>query len=205
MNSMLMKRACRIGLTVSMLAGCAMSSVSFAADPEVGKQKANTCLGCHGVPDSVNVYPTYHVPKIGGQHEEYLIAALNAYKGKTRSHVTMHANAASLSDEDMADIAAYFASLGAESSVAAEATTDSEPLAAACAACHGADGNSTLAANPKLAGQYESYLVRALSDYRSGDRESAIMAGFASALSDQDIRTLAAWFASQESDLKVLD
>lgn len=80
-----------------------------------------------------------------------------------------------------------------------------EKLAATCAACHGADGNSTIPANPKLAGQYESYLVRALKDYRSGDRQSAIMAGFAAALSDQDIRDLAAWFSSQESDLKVLD
>jgi len=52
-----------------------------------------------------------HVPKIGGQHEQYLIAALKAYRDKTRSHSTMHANAASLSDEDIADIAAYFASV----------------------------------------------------------------------------------------------
>ncbi len=79
-----------------------------------------------------------------------------------------------------------------------------EELAATCAACHGADGNSTIESNPKLAGQYESYLIRALQDYRSGARESAIMAGFATALSDQDIRDLAAWFASQESDLAVL-
>lgn len=79
-----------------------------------------------------------------------------------------------------------------------------ETLAATCAGCHGADGNSTIETNPVLAGQYESYLVRALKDYRSGSRESAIMAGFAAALSDQDIRDLAAWFASQESALKVL-
>jgi len=80
-----------------------------------------------------------------------------------------------------------------------------ETLAATCAGCHAADGNSTIAANPKLAGQYESYLIRALSEYRSGGRENAIMAGFAAALSDQDIRDLAAWFSSQESSLQVLD
>lgn len=79
-----------------------------------------------------------------------------------------------------------------------------EELAQTCAACHGADGNSTIGANPKLAGQYESYLVRALRDYRSGSRDNAIMAGFAAGLSDQDIRDLAAWFSSQESDLSVL-
>ncbi len=76
-------------------------------------------------------------------------------------------------------------------------------LSATCAACHGADGNSTIPANPKLAGQYESYLVQALSDYRSGARKNAIMAGFAAALSDKDIKDLAAYFASQESELTI--
>lgn len=81
-----------------------------AADPEAGKKKAETCLGCHGVAHYVNAYPTYHVPRLAGQHEQYLVAALKAYKEKQRSHATMHANASSLSDEDIADIAAYLAS-----------------------------------------------------------------------------------------------
>lgn len=78
-------------------------------------------------------------------------------------------------------------------------------LSATCAACHGADGNSTIPTNPKLAGQYESYLIRALSEYRSGARNNAIMAGFATGLSDQDIRDLAAYFASQDSQLTIAD
>lgn len=78
-------------------------------------------------------------------------------------------------------------------------------LSATCAACHGADGNSTIPTNPILAGQYESYLVRALQDYRSGARQNAIMAGFAAALSDQEIRDLAAYFSNQESELSVLE
>ena len=94
------------GLLASLLAG----GTAIAGDPAVGQQKAETCLGCHGIPAQVNVYPTYHVPKLGGQHEQYLIAALTAYKNKTRSHATMQANASSLSDADIADIAAYFAS-----------------------------------------------------------------------------------------------
>lgn len=76
-------------------------------------------------------------------------------------------------------------------------------LSVTCAACHGADGNSTIETNPILAGQYESYLIRALSDYKSGARSNAIMAGFAAALSEQDIRDLAAYFASQESALGI--
>ena len=92
-----------------------------------------------------------------------------------------------------------------ELSIAGGDAANGEKLAATCAGCHAADGNSTIPANPKLAGQHESYLRRALTDYRSGARESAIMAGFATALSDQDIRDLAAWFASQESSLQVLN
>lgn len=76
-------------------------------------------------------------------------------------------------------------------------------LAVTCAACHGADGNSTMPMNPKLAGQYESYLRRALSDYKSGARTNATMGPMAAGLSEQDIRDLAAYFSSQESTLTV--
>jgi cytochrome c553 len=71
-----------------------------------------------------------------------------------------------------------------------------------CAACHGPDGNKPSATDqPVLAGQYYDYLVRALSDYKAGHRNNAIMKGFAAPLSKQDIEDLAAWFASQKSSL----
>ena len=76
-------------------------------DIDAGRKKAETCMGCHAVPHYVNTYPTYHVPKLAGQHAEYIIAALNGYRDKLRSHSTMHANAATLSDQDIVDIAAY--------------------------------------------------------------------------------------------------
>ncbi len=76
--------------------------------------------------------------------------------------------------------------------------------AATCAACHGKDGHSVDPSYPNLAGQYQSYLIKALSDYRGGRRTNAIMAGFASQLSNQDIEDLAAWFSSQQG-LKVLE
>lgn len=89
-----------------------------------------------------------------------------------------------------------FTLLGSPASWAGDAERG-KSLSATCAACHGADGNSTVETNPKLAGQYESYLVQALKSYRNGSRQNAIMSGFASALSDQDIEDLAAWFSSQ--------
>lgn len=79
--------------------------------------------------------------------------------------------------------------------------TNGKALSSVCAACHGADGNSSVPTNPKLAGQYESYIVQALKGYKSGERENAIMSGFAANLSMQDIKDLAAWFSSQKGDL----
>ena len=74
-----------------------------------------------------------------------------------------------------------------------------------CAACHGADGNKTLDPQyPRLAGQYADYLAKSLKEYKSGARKNAIMAGFATTLSDQDIEDLSAFFAAQDGDLKDL-
>lgn len=83
---------------------------ALAGDGEAGRLKANTCMGCHGIPGYNNAYPTYRVPKVGGQSADYIAAALKAYKSGERPHKTMQAQAQSLSDEDIADIAAYLAS-----------------------------------------------------------------------------------------------
>lgn len=83
-----------------------------AGDAAAGKVKAYTCLGCHAAPSLSNAYPTYPVPKVGGQHADYIVAALKGYKDGSRAHKTMHANAINLSDQDMADIGAYFQNAG---------------------------------------------------------------------------------------------
>jgi cytochrome c553 len=74
-------------------------------------------------------------------------------------------------------------------------------LAKPCAACHGADGNSTATIYPRLAGQYHDYIARALREYRSGERQNAIMAGFAKTLSDADIDKLSRYFAAMPGKL----
>ncbi|MHB8473142.1 MAG: c-type cytochrome [Gammaproteobacteria bacterium] len=94
-------------LIVALLAS-ALNAAYGAGDPAAGKLKASTCLGCHGVPTYFNVYPSYHVPRLGGQHGEYIVAALKEYKTEQRKHSTMHAQASTLSDQDMEDIAAFF-------------------------------------------------------------------------------------------------
>ena len=85
--------------------------VAAAGDAEAGRLLAQTCMGCHGAPGMRNAYPGYHVPKLGGQHEQYIVDALTAYRDRKRSHPTMQAQAADLSNQDMADIAAYFHSM----------------------------------------------------------------------------------------------
>ncbi len=107
-----MKRRVIYSLAALLLGFSTLGPSIAAGDAEAGKTKAQTCLGCHGLPSYTNVYPTYRVPKLGGQHADYIIAALKAYHSGDRGHSTMHAQAATLSDQDMADIAAYFSASG---------------------------------------------------------------------------------------------
>jgi len=189
---------------VAMLAG---ASVSMAAgDAAAGKVKFFTCKGCHSIPGYTNAYPAYHVPKIGGQYEPYVISALKAYKEGSRKHSSMHANAGTLSDQDMADIAAYLAGIeatGHEGPVTGDTKTGKQ-LAGKCASCHGEDGNAPAPNFPRLAGQYESYLIKAIQDYQSGKRNNPVMQSMVQGLSEDDIENLAAWYASQVG-LSVLD
>lgn len=89
----------------------AAADAPVTGDAERGHLLTYTCQGCHGVTGYKNAYPNYHVPKIGGQSEQYLVNALHAYKNGTRQHPTMQAQAESFSEQDIADIAAFLSSL----------------------------------------------------------------------------------------------
>lgn len=179
----------------------AISTILFlsqiaVADPETARMKAGTCLGCHGVPSYTNVYPSYSVPKLAGQHSEYIASSLRAYRSGERSHPTMRAQAAGLSDQDIEMISKFFAS---QPSMANEkdfkpALIDNKNLAT-CAACHTDTGNSTIAANPRLAGQHRNYLLHALKSYKNGARKNPVMIAITSALSEDDMEELAAFYA----------
>jgi cytochrome c553 len=93
---------------------CASLAQAQGGNAEAGQTKALPCMGCHAIESYNNVYPSYHVPRLGGQHEAYIVAALQAYKTGQRDHKTMVAQASSLSDQDMKDIAAYFVSISAK-------------------------------------------------------------------------------------------
>ncbi|HEX5314344.1 MAG TPA: c-type cytochrome [Gammaproteobacteria bacterium] len=191
-----------------------------AASIARGKILVTTCAFCHGMEDYTVPYPTQHVPLIGGQHEAYALSALDEYAKGKRHFATMHAQAASLTQGQIEDIAAYIASVaptgvtantgptyGAPSvgSIAAAAVFSRAPVAAAsCVACHGKHGVSTNPEFPTLAGQYQDYLLQALKEYKTGERKNAIMNGVAASLSLADMKQLAAYFAKQHGPLKLL-
>jgi len=176
-----------------MVAG---ATAHAAGDVARGKLLAYTCLGCHGIVDYKNVYPTYSVPKLAGQHPEYLAAALKAYRSQERSHATMHAQAASLSDQDIEDIAVYFAGAPLKPGASTVGTAPAK-VTELCVACHGKDGVGITADYPSLAGQHWDYLERALLDYKRGARKNAVMPSFVSNLSEQQIREIAEYYGKQ--------
>jgi cytochrome c553 len=106
----MIKAATLLGAAALVLAGHAdAQSASPAGDAVAGAQKTQMCAGCHGIPGWRTAFPeVYNVPKLGGQHEAYIVKALQQYKSGERNHPSMRAIAASLSDKDMADLAAYY-------------------------------------------------------------------------------------------------
>jgi len=102
----------RILMTTGLAVTALLSAPVLAdGDPAAGKIKGYTCTGCHGIPGYKNVYPTYTVPKLGGQSAAYIESALKAYRTGERQHSTMNLHAESLSDQDIADIAAWLESV----------------------------------------------------------------------------------------------
>ena len=175
-------------------------SVQADGDPDRGAILANTCMGCHGIAGQRNGYPSYRVPKLGGQHAEYLVLGLVGYKNLGRAHPTMQAQAAGLNQQDMLDLAAYFVShsdVKVESEASSPQIARGKAKAAVCSACHGDNGISETPNWPTLAGQHKDYLVQAMDQYRNGQRNDPVMAGQLINLSDDDIEDLAAFYAAQ--------
>ena len=195
---------------LALLAGTALSlswslGAHAAGNPADGEKKFYTCYGCHGIDNYRNAYPDYSVPKLRHQHASYIIAALHEYQTGERPHATMHAQAASLSDQDIEDIAAYLQ--GPEPAKPSPPASGKAPKqVAACVACHGETGlgvESPLTPKPAvIAGQHLDYLEQALTAYRNGRRKNVVMDGMAKLLtSDEDVKIAAEYFAEQTSPL----
>ena len=176
-----------------------------AGDARRGHDLSYTCMGCHAIPNYKNVYPTYSVPKLRGQRPEYLIASLKAYKSGERSHGTMHSQASSMTDQDMADIAVYIAGDSVLTQSVSDVPATARPKASeVCLACHGTNGVGITADYPTISGQHKDYLARALIDYKKGGRKNAIMAGMAAQLTPEDIEQLSTFYSQQKPALEIV-
>jgi cytochrome c553 len=177
-------------------------SAEAAGNAARGKTLGYTCLGCHGIENYKNVYPTFAVPRLRGQHPEYIVAALKEYRKGERNHATMHAHASSLSDQDIEDVAAYLGGNAVKSVAGAKPAGTAPAAVAVCAACHGMDGVGNVGLqSPTLSGQHQDYLEHALQSYRSGSRKNAIMAQQAALLKPEDIKAVAEYYARQKPAL----
>jgi cytochrome c553 len=199
------------GLGASVLA--VLSAAASAQPPAMplgiegnaraGESLVTTCYGCHGIPGYRNAYPSFRVPKLGGQNGDYIEIALQNYRRGTRPHPTMGAQAAVLGDRDIADVAAYLTSIeGAPergiSEAAASQIETGRSKSTVCAACHGETGIAVQPQWPTLAGQHASYLEHALTEYQNGKRQDPVMGPLVASLTAQDVADLAAYFAAQQ-------
>ena len=188
-------------------------------DAKAGETKNAMCIGCHGIKGYQASFPEiYKVPMISGQSGKYITAALNAYKKGERKHPTMRGIAESLTDQDMADLAAYYSTHGVVQGAELPAKPAKEPSAdvqallnkANCASCHGANFSKPIdPAYPKIAGQHSDYLFVALKAYKTDNnpkvgRGNAIMAGMAKQYTNAELKLLANYLASVDGELKVI-
>ena len=194
-------------------------SVAQAQDAKEGEKKVAMCIGCHGIPGYQASFPEIHkVPMIAGQNAKYIVSSLTAYKKGDRKHPTMRAIAASLTDKDMADVAAFYDQPGKEGAAAAAPAAVPVPPAQVaellkkgnCASCHGENMSKPIDPSyPKLAGQHADYLYVALKAYQLDKnpkvgRSNAIMAGMARPFTLAEIKLLANYIGSMPGELKTV-
>ena len=187
-----------------------------AQDAAAGKKKASMCIGCHGIPGYQASFPEiYKVPMISGQNAKYIVNALNAYKKGERKHPTMRGIAGSLTDTDMADLAAFYQQYGM-SSIKPVADTPAAPpspeVAAliakgACNSCHGPNFSKPIDPGyPKLAGQHPDYLYAALRAYGTEGnpnvgRANAIMGGQVKQFKREELKAIAQYLGSLPGEI----
>ena len=178
----------KVGLAVA-------AATTPPGDPTVGKTKAAACVGCHGAEGISEELPG---PSLAGQNAPYFIEALKAYITDARDNPMMGAAAKTVSTEDAAHLAAYFAGLKCESTLTEErqAASPGRTTASKCVACHGVSGVSANSQWPNLVGLSRNYLNDAVKAYRGGARKNAMMAGIATGLSDADIESTVAYYAN---------
>jgi len=210
--------------TLFVLAVSSVTAFSVQAQELKGNAKAGEginamCIGCHGIKGYQASFPeVYKVPMISGQSAKYIASSLNAYKKGDRKHPSMRAISVTLTDQNIADLSAYYSQHGlpeAQSTAPKEAPAPSAQVAALltkanCASCHGANFSSPIDPfYPKIGGQHADYLFVALKAYKNNanqvvGRNNAIMSGMAKQYTNAELKLMANYLASMEGDMKVV-
>ena len=187
------------------------------ADAAAGQKKVAMCIGCHGIVGYQATCPEVHkVPMISGQGAKYIAAALTEYKTGARKHPTMRGIADSLTEQDIADVSAYYEASGKNVPVATGTPREPSVNVAElikkgnCASCHGEGFAKPIdPAYPKIAGQHPDYLYAALKSYKAEGgqyvgRSNGVMGGVAKQFSNAELKALAQYVGSLQGDLKVV-
>jgi cytochrome c553 len=205
--------------TATLLVSAPAAAQEIKGNPDAGKTKAAMCIGCHGIAGYQASFPeVYRVPMISGQGAKYISNALLAYQKGERKHPTMGAIAAPLSEQDMADLAAYYSVHGKVEGATLPEKATKEPNAlvasllqkGACVSCHGANFAKPIDPSyPKLAGQHADYLTVALKSYKTEGlakvgRANGVMGGIAKQFTNAEMKELGKYISSLEGDLKVV-
>jgi cytochrome c553 len=206
----------------ALLVACATVFSAHAqevkGDVKAGEKKIAMCIGCHGIVGYQASFPEIHkVPMISGQGAKYIVSALTAYKKGDRKHPSMRGVADNLSDQDMADIGAYYEAHGKvegapELVKAADGNAKVTALLAkgACISCHGDSFSKPIDPSyPKIAGQHADYLFVALKSYKAEKnpqvgRSNGIMGGVAKQFSNAELKELSNYLASLPGELKTI-
>ena len=216
MNKLLIKIS---AIAVSFVTAAAFAQ-DIKGDVKAGESKNAMCAGCHAIQGYQASFPEIHkVPMISGQAEKYIVSSLNAYKKGERKHPSMRGIAETLSDQDIADLAAYYSVSGvAKDAKPLTEQPSKEPNAqvkallakANCSSCHGASFSKPIDQSyPKLGGQHADYLLVALKSYKveknaKVGRNNAIMAGMAKQYTNAELKLMANYLSSLEGNLKTV-
>ena len=207
-------------LVLAMSFGLPLVAVAQDAKPgnaAAGEKKSVSCIGCHGIPLYQASFPEIHkVPMLAGQNAKYIASALAAYKKGDRKHPTMRGIAATLNEQDMADLAAYYETQAKTSTVLAAKPAEPSSRVAElvkkgnCVSCHGENFSKPIDASyPKLAGQHADYLYVALKAYQTEGnpqvgRSHAVMSGMAKPYSYAELKDIAKYIGSLDGELKTV-
>jgi cytochrome c553 len=203
---------------VACVTAISVQAQEVKGDAKAGANKVAMCIGCHGIQGYQSSFPEiYRVPMISGQSAKYITLALGAYKKGDRKHPTMRGQADNLSDQDIADMAAYYEQNGkTDAAAAAKPAREPSPQVAellkkgACVSCHGENFSKPIDPSyPKIAGQHKDYLYVALKSYKNDTnstwgRNNGVMGGIAKQFSPVELKALAGYVASLDGELKTV-